>query len=368
MDPSCSSRSCPPTPRLLPALQQALAILYALPTSSSSSTTTSGAAVVAVVLSGHGSNSLLDPASARPAHDFLLQLQTRNLRRRIQSLQQKHRDTQQQQQQQAQQQQQQAQQQNQDDDAHWTGDDLPMGSSWLALLVLLMATAAPAACSEPGGGDGSGFVACWTERLFCAQSLLQRLRRSKVVEAMDWEMEQEHEMQVRQIFSFFSDNGGSTISTSTSLPPHHHEHCILAYQQLVARWNPFVAAVLETARGTNKMTSLQLLPQHATGDDSIAEELIKAEFGLWTLVAVAFQTAMAATDDAAISSTQHHGNSYDHHQTRPLLETLGFAIATVTLRIWNHAKSPQQPSPASSSRRLGQHDTRRISNRLECCQ
>jgi hypothetical protein len=67
------------------------------------------------------------------AHAFLLALQSRNLRRR--------------------------------------GSANETGSTWLACLYLLLTSKE------------------YTERLFCAQTLLHRMRRTKLVEAIDWEFD-----------------------------------------------------------------------------------------------------------------------------------------------------------------------------------
>ena len=87
---------------------------------------------------------------SKEAHDFCLFVQSRNARRKVRSWQQ--------------------QQQDQPSGA-LPSADFVVGSSWLACLALLLQNVSH------------------TERLFCAQSLLHRIRRVPIGEAVDWEFE-----------------------------------------------------------------------------------------------------------------------------------------------------------------------------------
>ncbi|KAI2503727.1 hypothetical protein MHU86_10708 [Fragilaria crotonensis] len=121
------------TPCLYGDLRVALATLYSLP---------------------HQHHSL----SAHNAHNYLMEFQARNVRRKLQSI-----------------------HQRQVDLAKRGGDlevpdgeveTISFGSSWLACLMVLMQSDTHS-----------------SERLFCAQTLMHRLRRSKMNEAIDIEIE-----------------------------------------------------------------------------------------------------------------------------------------------------------------------------------
>jgi hypothetical protein len=253
-------------PRLLPDLKLALASLYSLP-----------------VPHGHAGRY----PSPKEANDFLIHIQSRNVRRKILSLQQRQRDN---------------QAQGNKPQANNNGDEEPihMGSSWLASLALI--------CQQTDPGNPMIAVSS-TERLFAAQTLLYRSRRQKVVEAIDFEAERDQDLEESQALGLYH--------TSEYLIP-----LFSAYIQWIQGTNSFVAAVLQSYQ----------FPAQPTIED---EERIKGELTLLTLAAVAYLTACES----------HQGN-----HTQPILSTLGSTMAAVALRLRFTPSSIEQhggPVPTS---------------------
>ncbi len=111
------------------------------------------------------------------AHTYLIEFQTRNIRRKIQALVQKQNDTKK------------DQNQNQLDEARMNVLVNHAGSSFYAALSLLLPSMSH---MFPNHNNNNGFATSInheTEQLFCAQTVLQRLRRVKLSEAIDFEME-----------------------------------------------------------------------------------------------------------------------------------------------------------------------------------
>ena len=245
-------------PRLLPDLRLALASLYSLP---------------------------VPPGQPLPSpnetHDFLMHIQSRNVRRKIRSIQQRHRD----------------QQQGQHSSSSSNADEtVHMGSSWLACLALL--------CQMSHNEDGSmqSFAASSTERLFAAQTLLHRLRRVKLVEGVDLELEAWSDTCDRTwLLQCYQEESSSC------------ENLVVNYQQWMVHGcgNRFVGQVLHDHRAS--------LLDYLQPGGVVDEERVKAELSILTLAATAFLQAC----DRSVSE----------HERTPLLTTTVSALATATFRL-----------------------------------
>ena len=250
------------------------------------------------------------------ANEFLVELQSRNVRRKILSLQQRYRD-------------QQHLEQQQTSIGHEgisnrnsrrrrkpgevnheasgvsseTGVQIEMGSSWLAFLAVLCQM-------QP---DGSSFISFPPERLFAAQSVLHRARRNKLVDAVDLEVESESQW----------------LDESTALGMYRDTQFVTpmlhAYQQCMTVWNPFVADVLHHCYFQNRRNT-----ETREEDD---EEQVKGEIMLLTLASCSYITACQPAEAA---------------QRTAILEALGSAIATISLRI-RYLKNSHNNQPPPSS-------------------
>jgi len=232
-------------PRHLPALRLALASIYSLP---------------------------VQPGQQLPSptevHDFLMLIQSRNARRKIRSVQQQFRD------------------QGADDtnsSKSFVVETVHMGSSWLACLALL--------CRRTN--NNHQFEASSTERLFAAQTLLHRLRRVKIVEAVDIELE------------YWSDTNDKAWLLQCYENSSHIDHLATNYQHWMVQCcnSHFVAQVLA----------------NASLDPSADEDRLKAELTVLTLAAIAY---MQACDQ-----------STSEHERTPLLSTTLSALATAIFRL-----------------------------------
>jgi hypothetical protein len=252
-----------PTPQLLPDLRLALACLYNLP------------------LPHH-----LQRLSLIQAQEFLIYIQSRNVRRRLESIVQRQRDK--------------GNTSSHDSASNnnnniINGEQLRTGSSWLASLALL--------CQREHHHNGD-FAASRTERLFAAQTLLQRLIRQKLSQAVDWEME----------VSAPNNNNNELDVQSVLLHQLQHplplSQLVHHYQQMAHQlFHPFVGAAVAqyTLQPTNNCD----------------EERVKGELSLLTLTAIIYITAMDC------HSARHH----HHENDGPLLNTLGSAVAALALRL-----------------------------------
>ncbi len=181
---------------------------------------------------------------SKEAHDYCLFVQSRNARRKVRSWQQ--------------------QQKDQPSDA-LPSADFVVGSSWLACLALLLQNVSH------------------TERLFCAQSLLHRIRRVPIAEAVDWEFE--HAVMVLQ-----------------PVPP--AAILLEAYRDWMRRIHPAVAQCMEHYHSVE------------------CSERVKGELTMLT-----------------IASILHHEIS-DNNTTDPLCATLASILATTALRLRFTGTSP----------------------------
>lgn len=179
---------------------------------------------------------------SKEAHDYCLFVQSRNARRKIRSWQQ--------------------QQQDQPSGA-LPSAEFVFGSSWLACLALLL--------------QNNNNNVSHTERLFCAQSLLHRIRRVSIAEAVDWELE----------------------DASTAMPPAPPAAVLLeAYRDWMRRINPTVAHCIEKYHSAE------------------TEERVKGELTLLT-----------------IASILHHHEVSENNTADPLCTTLASILATTAVRL-----------------------------------
>lgn len=231
-------------PRFYIPLRQALGALFSLPTA----------------------NGDMPPHAV--AHEFLMHIQSRNIRRKIQSTQQRHRDN--------------LQRQQQNPPPAPTDakppETIAMGSSWLACLLLLCCNHHDASITP-------------TERLFAAQTLLHRLRRNKLEDSVDLELERP-DIDERQALDLFRDDEST-------------RPVLQAYLQVMETWNPFIARVLAAAN---------------LAATSTTEAQWKGDITLLTLASILYMQVSCSVSNDTVHSM-------------PLLQTLASAIATVTLRV-----------------------------------
>jgi hypothetical protein len=207
-----------------------------------------------------------------------MNLQSRNVRRKILSIQQRYRDNQQ-------------QKQRKGGDASQNNnmphDLIAMGSSWLANLLLL--------CRDDPHISH-------TEQLFAAQTLLQRLRRNKIEESVDLEIEQPDisEIQALELYKNPADSRSPVFG---------------AYMNLVQQWNPFIGRVLAEA---NLIRNDHIIPEFQW----------KGQATLLTLSSILYIKAS-------------HSVSHDTVNSMPLLQTLASCIATVVLRLIGESNDEQ---------------------------
>ena len=198
--------------------------------------------------------------SQSQAHDFLIHLQSRNVRRKLQSLRQASKER-----------------KSPPNVVAELSSELN-GSSWLACLALL--------CRHDCDP---------VERLFCAQTLSHRLRRLKVCEAVDWEMD-----------------ANSLIEASQ-----------LSMEQMVQLYIAFVQSI-DPALAANISS---FVPSVGLDEDQIKGQL--------SLITLGFITHRLSS----LPFTQH---------TQPLLTTLGASLASLALRLRYTPRSMSQNQAASA--------------------
>lgn len=230
-------------PSLYGDLRLALATLYSLP---------------------HRRESL----SSHDAHNYLIEFQARNVRRKLQSIQQRQVDL--------------SKRGGSQEASAADEEAISFGSSWLASLMVLI---------QPDTHSA--------ERLFCAQTLMHRLRRSKMAEAIDIEIE-------------------------SSPGIYQGEATLKAYHEWIDAWH----APLGRQIASHLEKSTTIAPSNLIQD----EERSKCELSLLTLAFLAC----------------HHSIHEDEHTT-PLLTTLGSAMAAIALRLRYTPQSMAHGVPASST-------------------
>eukprot|EP00978_Attheya_sp_CCMP212_P010847 scaffold26342_cov54-Attheya_sp.AAC.3 len=178
------------------------------------------------------------------------------------------------------------------------------GSTWLAALHVLALSTAHA-----------------TERLFCAQTLLHRLRRMKLEDAMDVDMEDG--------YVFGAGNTVVDVLVTKDDDPTNTQRHAAALQHLYSRTAHQLLASLP--QHSHLLQQLFLQQQSQQQQQQIrGEDQIKGEMGLVTLAVLAVETAHAEYGPPQHSQQQHAIFS-------SLLATLGAAMAAMALRL--HAPS-----------------------------
>ncbi|GKZ00437.1 hypothetical protein MPSEU_000996300 [Mayamaea pseudoterrestris] len=259
-----------PKPRLYANLQLALSSLYSLP--------------------AHPGSSVISPSKA---HEYLMHLQSRNVRRRIHAIQQSYRDQLHDNHQALPSAQQSIGQQQliyphqQNYNSHQNQQSftaVEMGSSWLACLFLLVSAQTT------------------TEQLFCAQTLLHRIRRSRLTEAIDWEVEHPHDCTEKEIVQMFQSIDLLRISDQ--------------YCHAIRQLHPFVGAVLDSSPVSRSSMTL-------TAND---EERLKGELTLLTVASLLYLLLSHAP-------SLNDGDSSHSSGVSPIASTLGAVVATLALRL-----------------------------------
>jgi len=235
------------TPRLFQDLRAALACLYSL--------------------SSNTANSI----KSFEAHDFLIHLQSRNVRRKLYSIQQSDRDQ---------------RNKNKVEDYTTKLAEEVEGSTWLACLCLLCCAQADSA-----------------ERLFAAQTLMHRLRRAKLSEAIDLEVEDPNKYLSPQIKVNLQ-----LVATD--------------YAQWMHQVHPLLGSLVQ-----------QFLTNHSI-TDATDEEQLKGELAMLTLVAITYLTASHSAQDTNM---------------QPLIYTLGNSLAATALRLRFTPQSVMSPDNNSKA-------------------
>lgn len=228
-------------PHLLDDLRLALSSLYSLKTIQSANKPTS-----------------------HQAHEFLMQFQSRNTKRKLQSLMKSHRHKHEETQQVL-------------ETPQLSPSDI--GSTWLATIAILSAFM---------GGPEQQHVN-YAEALFAAQTLVHRLRHVKLCEAIDVEFEQ--------------------------LPlPEQPDQMFETYRNWMQHFHPVLGHVM------------QKYQPHTQDEDSI-----KGEVTMITLATILYCTTLS--------------HSKNLHALRPLLSTLGSALAVTAARLRFTSLSLPNPAP-----------------------
>ena len=227
------------------------------------------------------------PTSAQ-AHEYLLKFQSRNLRRKINS-QSKPQNPHQQEPQQQQ-------------------DSADIGSTWLACLGVIS--------SLLRSGNDDPNKACYAEALFAAQTIVHRLRRVKLSEAIDVEFESSDQIlripppdQILDLYRTWVIQTYEETASSYSSPT------FLCLSQLIRKYHPLVDP---------QQSAIEL------------EERIKGEISMLILAAI--------LDALTKTYQQQHQDDVVFTQIKPLLITLASAMATIAARM-RYVPS-QLPSPA----------------------
>ena len=308
MNEHLSSRGGERDPFLLQNLRMALSCLYSLPSAQS--------------------RVPLTAESQAQAHSYLIDFQSRNVRRKATSIHQRHRDS-------------------KDGGDPATSLELPLdadhcGSSFYASVPLLL-------YSRSHGHVQIQTPSHATERLFCAQTILHRLRRMKTADAMDWETEFPHVPQVN--ISSVLEHAGVTKSIDESNPQvvqqssrywSHFTKCNCEY--LASFHGPFLGQVLwKYHQETWGSIPPGQLPKgyDAWGIGIGLEERIKGEMTLLSLATMAYMNAYVHTLESILSSN----SKGQTHVLGPLLDTLSSAMAVTALRLRYTSASVSSQGP-----------------------
>ena len=330
----------PPPPRLLSDLRLALARLYNLP---------------------HPQQQQQQNLTLGQAQEFLIHFQGRNMRRKMESLIQRQRDK--------------PPNNNNSHHHHQEGgggggpaaatlislipppkhsetgkEAITVGSSWLASLVLLCQQHPPQ--PHDHGGNQPGFAASHAERLFAVQTLVHRLLRNKLPDAVDLEMEVggsllvDREEFCRLMYAQLQQEPPKKIPIRPMMD--HYQQCVQQYH-----FHPLVTCVL---RHYTLPTVNVNANGNAADDDDDDEDRVKGEVALLTLAAVLYATALESYTTTTTTQNTHnhsHNSNHHHHPTQPaagpLLNALGSAIAAIALRLRFPAALPRDGPPPTTA-------------------
>lgn len=238
--------------------------------------------------------------SQKEAHEYLIEFQSRNIRRKVISLHQKRRDAQ------------------SDVSTVLVPDIDTNGSSFYASLPLLFSISSRD-----------------IQRLFCAQTILHRLRRMKTNEAIDFEMENfdSPHMNVNTLVNFILSNCSKEESSQywTEFMKFHGEQCSSFHVNLLGK------ALQDYFHNTVKNSSFMNMPS------SDIEDRIKGEMTLLIL-----GCGMYFNVYCHFVNTFINGNDGDS-LLQPMLETLSSAITIIALRLRYTSASVHNNTPASES-------------------
>lgn len=238
--------------------------------------------------------------SQKEAHEYLIEFQSRNIRRKVISLHQKRRDAQ------------------SDVSTVLVPDINTNGSSFYASLPLLFSISSRD-----------------IQRLFCAQTILHRLRRMKTNEAIDFEMENfdSPHMNVNTLVNFILSNCSKEESSQywTEFMKFHGEQCSSFHVNLLGK------ALQDYFHNTVKNSSFMNMPS------SDIEDRIKGEMTLLIL-----GCGMYLNVYYHFVNTFINGSDSDS-LLQPMLETLSSAMAVVALRLRYTSASVHNNAPASES-------------------
>ena len=238
-------------------------------------------------------NNVTNSGNQHEAHTYLIEFQSRNIRRKANSLYQRKRDS---------------LNSLNDLSVKLEADDETNGSSFYASLPFLLFTA-------PSHN---------TERLFCAQTILHRLRRMKTSEAIDLEIEHfdSARMNVNVLTELLQTNPDSQQNTFQywiEFVKFHGEQLSSFHINLLGKvFQNYFKHSMNVDASNNSMMSM--LP-------SDVEEKVKGEIALLILATVSYLNVYEHTIRTAISGQE------DGSHITPLLDTLSSAMAVVALRL-----------------------------------
>ncbi|KAL3923871.1 MAG: hypothetical protein SGILL_001395 [Bacillariaceae sp.] len=237
-------------------------------------------------LQHHQHNVSTSTASSHDAHEYLLQFQSRNVRRRLHSQFKGQKGAQQQQQQQQ----------------LPTLQSEDIGSTWLTCIHLISSLAT----TDTHTQQQSTSPIHYAEALFAAQTLVHRLRRVKLTEAIDVELE---------AVNSGSNNNEVPVLALSSFPP--RPQFIL---ELYRAW------ILQSYNDASTLDSLlQKYGSQHFNDNGDLEERIKGEVSMMLLANV--------VDNLTCRYQAQHPQDSGFSQIRPLLVTLSSALTILAVRI-----------------------------------
>jgi hypothetical protein len=237
-------------------------------------------------------NNVTNSGNQHEAHDYLIEFQSRNVRRKATSLYQRKRDS------------------LNDLCVKLEADDETNGSSLYASLPFLLFTV-------PSHN---------TERLFCAQTILHRLRRMKTSEALDLEIEHYDSARMNvnvltELLATGQNSQQNTFQYWVEFVKFHGEKLSSYHINLLGKvfQNYFKTTMnVDSPSFDNRMLSIS---------PSDAEEKIKGEIAMLVLATISYLNVYEHTIRSELSGQE------DGSHITPLLETLSSAMAVVALRL-----------------------------------